>query len=261
MGLFGKKSIEKKSEPDIEHQEKKENNPVKMNNTIKFKIDGVIYEAEKGQYIIDAANQNGIYIPTLCNIPGIKPRGSCRMCTVKVNERYMTACTTPLVDGMEIENDIPELKEIRKAVLEVLFVEGNHFCPACEKSGNCMLQALAYRYQVMAPRFPYDFPVKEVDASHPKIIKEQNRCILCKRCIKSIKDDQGRSLFAFYKRGYKLRVHVEPELADNMTDELAREAMEVCPVGSIIVRETAYQVPIGERTYDKEPIGSDIESK
>lgn len=248
-------SIEIKIKPGISNKSRI------MSNKIRFKIDDVICEGEKGQYIVDAARENGIYIPTLCNIPEVKPRGACRICTVKVNGRPMTACTTPLVDGMEIENDIPELKEIRKAIIEVLFVEGNHFCPSCEKSGNCMLQALAYRLQVMAPRFPYDFPVREIDASHPKIIKDQNRCILCKRCIKTIKDEEGRSLFAFHNRGHKLRVHVDPELADKMTDELAKAAMEVCPVGSILVREQAYNVPIGERTYDKEPIGSDIENK
>jgi [NiFe] hydrogenase diaphorase moiety small subunit len=231
-----------------------------MSDIIKIKIDGVTCETTKGQYIADAARENGIYIPTLCNIPGIKPRGSCRICTVKVNGRFMTACTTPVNEGMEIENDIPEINEIRKAIIEVLFVEGNHFCPACEKSGNCMLQALAYRFQMMVPRFPYAFPVREVDASHPKIIKDQNRCILCKRCIKAIKDEEGRSLFAFYKRGNKLQVHVDPELAGKMTDELAQQAMDVCPVGSILVKEKGFDVPIGQRKYDKLPIGSDIES-
>lgn len=231
-----------------------------MSNKIKFKIDGVLCEAEKGQYIADAAADNGIYIPTLCNIPGIKPRGSCRICTVNVNGRPMTSCTTPVVDGMEIENDIPEIKEIRKAIIEVLFVEGNHFCPACEKSGSCMLQALAYKFQMMAPRFPYAFPHREVDASHPKIIKDQNRCILCKRCIKAIKDDEGRSIFAYYRRGNRLLVHVDPELGNALTDELAEKAMEVCPVGSIIVKEKGYNVPIGERKYDTKPIGSDIEN-
>lgn len=230
-----------------------------MSNKIRIKIDGNIIEAEKGQFIVDAARDNGIYIPTLCNIPGIKPRGSCRICTVMVNGRPMTACTTPIAEGMEIENDIPEIREIRKVIIEALFVEGNHFCPSCEKSGNCMLQALAYRFQMMVPRFPYNFPTKEVDASHPKIVKDQNRCIMCKRCIKAIKDEKGRSFFAYYKRGHKLEVHVDPDMAMEMTDEIAQKAMEVCPVGSILVKEKGYDVPIGKRLYDKMPIGSDIE--
>jgi [NiFe] hydrogenase diaphorase moiety small subunit len=231
-----------------------------MSDKIKIKIDGVNCETEKGHYIIDAARNNGIYIPTLCNIPGIKPRGSCRICTVKVNGRFMTACTTPVNEGMEIENDIPEINEIRKAIIEVLFAEGNHFCPSCEKSGNCMLQALAYRYRMMVPRFPYAFPVRKVDASHPKIIKDQNRCIMCKRCIKAIQDEKGRNLFAFYKRGHKLSVELDPELSGQMTDELAQKAMDVCPVGSILVKEKGFVVPIGQRIYDKLPIGSDVES-
>jgi len=232
-----------------------------MSEKIRFRIDGVVCESTKGQYIVDAARENGIYIPTLCNIEGVKPRGACRVCTVMVNGRPMTSCTTPVVDGMEIENDIPEIKEIRKAIIEVFFSEGNHFCPSCEKSGSCMLQALAYRFQVMAPRFPYEFPRKEIDASHPKIIKDQNRCILCKRCIKSIKDENGRSIFAYHGRGRHLEVRVDPELANKLTDELAQKAMDVCPVGSILVREKGYDTPIGERKYDTQPIGSEIENK
>jgi len=113
----------------------------------------------------------------------------------------------------------------------------------------------------MVPRFPYAFPVKEVDASHPKIIKDQNRCILCKRCIRAIKDENGRSIFAYQKRGQKLCVVVDPELAANLTDELAEKAMEICPVGSIIKKEKGFEVPIGDRTYDDQPIGSEIENK
>src|SRR6056297_1407189 len=119
-------------------------------NVIKFTIDGVECMAEEGKYIVDAARDNGIYIPTLCNIEGVKPRGACRICSVIVNGRPMTACTTPVTDGMEIESDTEELQGIRKAIIEALFVEGNHFCPSCEKSGCCDLQALAYRYSMMA---------------------------------------------------------------------------------------------------------------
>jgi [NiFe] hydrogenase diaphorase moiety small subunit len=232
-----------------------------MEDIIRFKIDGKQCTAKPGQYIVEAAADNGIYIPTLCNIPGVKPKGSCRICTVMVKGRPMTACTTPVSDGMEIENDNEEINNIRKAIVEMLFSQGNHFCPSCEKSGNCMLQALAYKYQMMVPRFPYAFPVKDVDASHPKIIKDQNRCILCKRCIRTIKDEQGRSVFAFQKRGQKLAVVVDPELASELTDELAQKAMDICPVGSIILKEKGFDVPIGKRTYDNEPIGSDIENK
>jgi [NiFe] hydrogenase diaphorase moiety small subunit len=217
--------------------------------------------AEAGTYIVEAARENGIYIPTLCNIRGVKPRGSCRICSVKVNGRPMTSCTTPVADGMEIENNTPEINDIRKAIIEALFVEGNHFCPACEKSGCCELQALAYRFRMMVPRFPYNFPRKEVDASSPKLIKDHNRCILCKRCIRAIKTEDGKNVFAFVKRGRNVRIIMDPVLGEQMSDELAQKAVEICPVGALLPREKGYQTPIGKRKYDLEPIGSDIEKK
>ncbi len=232
-----------------------------MSTLVKFKIDGVECMAESGIYIMEAARENGIYIPSLCNISGVKPRGSCRICTVLVNGRPMSSCTTPVADGMEIINETEEINDIRKAIVEVLFVEGNHFCPACEKSGNCELQALAYKFKMMVPRFPYLFPNKEVDATNAKIIKDHNRCILCKRCIRAIKTADGKSVFAFRKRGYKLEIITDSEMGDLFTDELAEKAVEVCPVGAILPREKGYEIPIGQRKYDTVEIGSDIEKK
>jgi [NiFe] hydrogenase diaphorase moiety small subunit len=232
-----------------------------MSTLINFKIDGVDCLAESGIYIVEAARENGIYIPTLCNIQGVKPRGSCRICTVLVNGRPMTACTTPVTMGMDIKNNTPELNDIRKAIIEVLFVEGNHFCPSCEKSGCCELQALAYRFQMMVPRFPFLFPRREVDASNPKIIKDHNRCILCKRCIRGIKTEDGKNIFAYKKRGIELEIIIDPELGDKFTAELAQQAVDICPVGALLARENAYQVPIGRRKYDKEPIGIEDEKK
>ncbi len=232
-----------------------------MSDKIKFIIDGKECQAKAGSYLVDAAKENGVYIPTLCNYEGLKPKGSCRICTVKLNGRPTTACTTPVHEGMEIDCNTEELTEFRKQIIELLFVSGNHFCPACEKSGNCELQALGYRCGMMAPRFPFIFPQKDVDASHPQIVKEQNRCILCKRCIRGIKDDKGRSIFAYQNRGSKSLVVVDPKLAFEMTPEKAYEAMEICPVGSILVREKGFDEPIGSRKYDTMPIGSDIENQ
>ncbi len=229
-----------------------------MSNLIKFKIDGKECMAEKGSFIVDAARENGIFIPTLCNMPGVKPKGACRICTVRINGRLMTSCTTPVADGMEIESQSTEIQDLRKSIIELLFVSGNHFCPACEKSGNCELQALGYLYQMMVPRFPYDFPLKNVDASAPKIIKDQNRCIQCKRCIKTIKDAEGRALFAFRNRGNRLEVVMDEDLGKLMTDEMADLAMKNCPVGSILKKEKGFDMAIGTRKFDLEPIGSDI---
>ena len=230
-----------------------------MSRLVRFTIDGHECMAEAGKSILQAAKDNGFYIPTLCNLEGVKPRGSCRICNVKVNGRWMTSCTTPVTEGMEIENDSNDIVDFRSQIVEILFVEGNHFCPACEKSGNCELQALAYRFQISVPRFPFQFPDRQIDASNSKIIKDHNRCILCKRCIRAVKDADGKSLFAFGKRGQKVEINVDAKLAKNLTDELAQKAMEVCPVGAILVKEKGFNTPIGKRKYDEKPIGSEIE--
>ena len=230
-----------------------------MDELVKINIDGQECMAKSDQYIVEAAKENGIYIPTLCNYPGVKPKAGCRICTVRVNGKLMTACSTKVFARMNIETNTAELVNLRKSIVELLFVEGNHFCPSCEKSGNCELQALAYRFGIMVPRFPYQFPVRKVDASHPKIIKDQNRCIRCKRCIRAIKDEKGRSIFAYKKRGIRVEVVVDSSLGEQMSDELAQKAMDVCPVGSILVKEKGFTVPIGQRKYDKHPIGSEIE--
>ncbi len=231
------------------------------NNKIKFKIDGKECIADEGLDLWKAAMLNGVFIPYLCHMKDVIPSGSCRICTVKVNGRPMAACTTPLTKEMNdavVENETPQLEEMRKMIVELLFVEGNHFCPSCEKSGNCELQAMAYRYQMMVPQFSYNFPLRKVDATSPKIYLDRNRCIQCKKCIRSIKDEQGRSYFAFYKRGHKLEIHIDHELAANMTDKLALAAMEGCPVGAILKKEKGFEIPIGKRKFDKEPIGTEF---
>lgn len=232
-----------------------------MKDKIKIIIDGKEIFTEPGKSIIDAAADNGIYIPSLCHVEGVKPAGSCRICNVKVNGRNMTACSTPVADGMTIENNIPELEEMRKAIVEVMFVAGNHFCPACEKSGNCELQALGYRFLMLVPRFPYEFPDKGVNAESPFIYHDRSRCILCKRCVRTVIKD-GEHVFAFKGRGGEhLHVEIDNTLAAKLTEEEAQEAMDICPVGAILKKERGYYSPIGERKYDKEPIGSDIENK
>jgi len=226
-----------------------------MEEKVTFTIDQKEYYSKAGKYIVEAARENGVFIPTLCNLKGVIPAGSCRVCTVKVNGRHLTACTTPVAEGMEIENDTTELNDRRCAVIELLFTEGNHFCPSCEKSGSCELQALAYRLKILAPRFPFQFNVRDVDSGHPRIIHDHNRCIQCKRCIRAIKDEKGRSIFTFNKRGHEVRVSIDPELGQNLSEEMAQKAMDVCPVGSILVKEKGFDVPIGKRKYDKTPIG------
>jgi [NiFe] hydrogenase diaphorase moiety small subunit len=230
-----------------------------MSEKVKFTIDGKELEGAKGQLLVDVAAENGIYIPVLCHWKGVKPAGSCRICSVKVNGRFMAACTTPVEADMKVENETEELLDIRKAIVEMLFVEGNHFCPSCEKSGNCDLQALGYKYQMMVPRFPYAFERRELDATSPKIFLEKNRCIFCKRCVRMIKDEKGRSYFALKGRGKHLEISMDHKLAATMSEENAQKAMDICPVGCILRKEVGFSTPIGKRKFDHEVIGSDIE--
>ncbi len=226
---------------------------------IKFTIDGRECTAHPGQTIVEAAKENGVYIPVLCHYEGLKPAGSCRVCTVRVDGKYMAACTQPLSQGMAVENDTPDLKDMRRAIIEMLFVEGNHMCPTCEKSGNCDLQALAYRFGMTVPRFPYQWPVRETQGAAPKIIMEHNRCVLCRRCVRAIRTKDGKKVFAVQRRSGRVKIGLDRQFGAKLTEEAARKAMDVCPTGALLRKEVGFAVPIGMRKYDRKPIGSDIE--
>jgi [NiFe] hydrogenase diaphorase moiety small subunit len=132
-------------------------------------------------------------------------------------------------------------------------------CPTCEKSGNCELQALAYRYQMLVPRFPYQFPKKDVEPAGTKILMEQNRCVKCLRCVRGVRTRDDKAVFGPLRRSRNKKIFVDPELASALTGVEARKAMERCPVGSILKKEVGFAVPIGRRKYDRAPIGSEIE--
>lgn len=232
-----------------------------MSSTLNFVLDGREMPLTQGQTIIEAAEAAGVYIPRLCHKPGLTPFGGCRLCTVKANGRTVSACTQPVLPGMVVQSDTDELNEHRKVLLEMLFVEGNHFCMSCEKSGNCELQALAYRFGISAPRFDYQFPVREVDASHPDILIDHNRCILCARCVRTSRDIDGKDVFGFVGRGAekKLAVSSGTRLRDTNAD-VTDQALDACPVGALLRKRVGFAVPVGQRLYDIEPIGSDVEA-
>ena len=110
-----------------------------MNKTLS--IDGQEIPFEDGQTIMQAATAAKVYIPHLCHHPEFTPHGSCKLCTVKVNGRNCSACTFPAAEGQEVLNNTTDINEDRKKITQMLFVEGNHFCPSCEKNGNCQLTA------------------------------------------------------------------------------------------------------------------------
>jgi [NiFe] hydrogenase diaphorase moiety small subunit len=234
-----------------------------MNKSITFKIDGVMVTARAGQTIMDAADETGIYIPRLCDVEGLEPQGSCRVCTVKVNGRPAAACTQPAARGIVVENDTLEILNYRRDLIRMLFQEGNHLCSICEASGRCELQAMAYRLGIVEPaKYPYLQPVRPIDASHPDILLDKNRCIRCGRCIRASRQIDGKNVFGYIGRGINKRVGVDGKnLADTNVDVNDRAVSPgTCPVGCIIRRGLGFYQPIGQRKYDNAPIGSEIEN-
>jgi [NiFe] hydrogenase diaphorase moiety small subunit len=224
-----------------------------------FLLDGEEIPFTPGQTLMQAAKTAGRYIPHLCWHPDFAAHGSCKLCTVKVNGRMSTACTTAAQAGASVENRTPELDDKRRTLLQLLFVEGNHFCPSCEKSGNCVLQATAYEMGMMTPHFDHFYPDRPVDASHPDVLLDFNRCIMCELCVRASDTVDGKHVFALSGRGLGSHLivnSVSGRLADTAFAANDRAA-SVCPVGVILKKRVGFAKPIGERSYDKAPISSE----
>jgi [NiFe] hydrogenase diaphorase moiety small subunit len=221
-----------------------------------FELDGREIPFTAGQTFMQAALAAGVHIPHLCSRPDFKPHGSCKVCTVKVNGRPMASCTTPAQDGAHVESNTPEINEARRVLVQFLFVEGNHFCPSCEQSGRCTLQATAYALGMTNPQFNPLFPNRPVDASHPDILLDFNRCILCELCVRASSEIDGKDVFALSGRGITKHLIVNAESGKLGDTELSvnDKAVEVCPVGVILRKRKGFDVPIGQRPYDLHPI-------
>ncbi len=227
-----------------------------MDTNRTLRIDDRTIPYKQGQTVMDAAMAAGIYIPHLCHNPEFKPHGSCRVCTVEVNGRYAAACTLPAETDQQVRSDVEEINSLRRSLVQMLFVEGNHICPACEKSGACQLQAVAYYTRMLEPHYTHFFPHRSVDASHPQVAIDFNRCILCELCVRASRDMDGKNVFAISGRGIKSRLVVNSPTGNlgDSTFATTDKAAQVCPVGAILPKHQGYAVPIGERLYDRKPI-------
>ncbi len=227
-----------------------------------FTIDEMPVPFVPGQTILEAAKAAGIYIPHLCFQPDFKRHGGCKMCTVLVNGRTQTACTHKAAVGQEVDVNTPELDAMRRSLVQMLFIEGNHFCPACEKSGNCQLQALGYEYEMMSPHFVELFPHREVDATHPDVLIDFNRCILCELCVRASRDVDGKEVFAVAGRGLdaKLIINSPTGKLGDSAFAVSDKAAHVCPVGAILVKRVWFATAIGDRAFDRDPISAEAAS-
>jgi [NiFe] hydrogenase diaphorase moiety small subunit len=221
-----------------------------------FRLDGNDIPFDEGQSILAAALAAGQYIPYLCYHPEFKPHGSCKVCTVRVNGRTQASCTQPAREGDVVEANVEELAAMRKELVQFLFVEGNHFCPSCEASGNCTLQAVGYEVGMNTAHFNPLFPVRPVDASHPEVLLDFNRCILCELCVRASALVDKKNVFSLSGRGITKHLVVNSESGRLADTNLAVDdkAMSVCPVGVILRKRRGFATPIGERKYDAHPI-------
>ncbi len=216
-----------------------------MAEQITLVIDGKEVKGKRGDTILQVCQKNGIDVPTLCHFDCLSDIGSCRVCIVEIEERGRTrmdtACTTPAAEGMVVRTDSDELNALRKATIELLFAERNHFCMYCEMSGDCELQSLAYRFGMDHVRYPYFYPKLFVDSSRKYFIMDHNRCVLCRRCVRACAELVGNHTLGVMERGIRSMIHADLNVPFGQSSCVScGTCLSVCPTGALVDRRSAY---------------------
>ena len=200
-------------------------------------IDGRDVSATPEQTILEVAREHGIFIPSLCAMPGLHNIGACRMCVVEVKgaKKLIPACTTVIDEGMEVITDSERLQTYRRTILELLFSERNHICSVCVSNGNCELQALAQKLDMTHVHFPYLYPKLTVDASHERFVIDHNRCILCGRCMRVCDEIEGAHTWDMMGRGIDCRVITDLNQPWGSSDTCTScgKCVHTCPTGAL----------------------------
>ena len=206
-------------------------------------IDGKDVGAREHETILEVARENGIWIPTLCQLDGLSTVGACRLCIVEVkgSSKLLPACVTRVEEGMEVTADSERLREYRRMIVELLFAEGNHVCSVCVANGNCELQWLAQRLGVDHIRFPYLYGKRTVDASHARFAVDHNRCILCTRCVRVCDEVEGAHTWDVMGRGTDARVITDlaQPWGESDTCTSCGKCVNVCPTGALFEKGRA----------------------
>jgi [NiFe] hydrogenase diaphorase moiety small subunit len=182
---------------------------------------------------------------------------------VRINGRIGAACAVQAASGQEVESNTDDLNAQRKILLQMIFIEGNHFCPSCEKSGNCRLQATAYDMGMEGPHFEEFYPHRRVDASHPDLLLDLNRCILCSLCVRASKDVDHKEVFAIGGHGINTHLLINSPSGQMGDSALAASdrAANVCPVGAILHKRQGFVIPIGQRRFDNKPVSEQLDER
>jgi len=212
---------------------------------VSLTIDGKQIEVAEGTTVLRAAEAAGVFIPTLCDHPKVTPYGGCRLCMVEVQgfRGPVASCTLPASSGMVVTTDSPKLRNSRKFVLTLLFSERNHFCPFCQLSGgDCELQNAAYHEDMTHWPIQPNWTPFTVDSSHPYFVLDNNRCILCRRCVRACGELAGNFTLGIAERGARSMLVADYDVPLGESSCVAcGSCLQVCPTGALIDRQSAYQ--------------------
>jgi NADH-quinone oxidoreductase subunit G len=216
-------------------------------DTVTLTIDGRSVTVEKGKTVLQAAIESGIPIPYYCYHPGIGVDGSCRVCIVKIEKmpKLQTSCSTLCAEGMVVSTKTPDVVEARAGVFEFLLVNHPLDCPVCDKGGECPLQDFSYQFGPDESRM--EFPRREFDGNGvradvdfgPTLMLNRNRCILCTRCVRFMRDVDGDAQINIIDRGNGSQIATFQE--EGVHSLLSGNLMDVCPVGAITTRDYRFK--------------------
>ena len=210
-------------------------------NLVTLTIDGVEVKTKKGTTILEAARQVGIDIPTLCFLKDINEMGDCRMCIVEVEGRrgFATSCIQTVEEGMVVHTHTPNVLEARHVILDLIISNHAKDCLTCTRSGNCELQTLATKFNVLDVEFPGEMTKHKIDNLSPSIVRDFNKCILCRRCVAACKNVQKIGAIDCINRGFESCIStVGDHSLNDVNCTNCGQCIQACPTGALHEKET-----------------------
>ena len=212
---------------------------------INLTIDEQKVTVPEGTTILDAAKQAGIDIPTLCFLKEINEVGDCRMCIVEVEGRkgFATSCIQTVEEGMVVHTHTQNVLEARHVILDLIISNHAKDCLTCTRSGNCELQTLATKFNVLNVEFPGEMTKHKIDDLSPSIVRDFNKCILCRRCVAACKNVQHIGAIDVINRGFESCIStVGDHSLNNVNCTFCGQCIEACPTGALHEKETINDV-------------------